>query len=193
MRLILNTILVLVGVLTMPAAVAGSTDPLFQNQCKEDLEIERAEIGDVQSDHLNLASMFQYLIGNVDFSPIAGSNNECCHNYALYGNDVGPLVAIPYDFDLAGIVNAPYAEPDKELGVERVGQRVYRGYCVNNSYVGGSISEFRKTREVLFALVADQQELEPSVRESIARYMDEFYEIIDDPREVERKIIGECN
>ena len=160
---------------------------------REDLEIGHAELSNVQPDHLNLASVFQYLIGNVDFSPIAGSNNECCHNYALFGSGDDPLVAIPYDFDLAGIVNAPYAEPDRELGVERVGQRVYRGYCANNGHVEGSISEFTKARDAVYALVADQQELEPVVCGHIARYMDEFYETIDDPREVERKIIGECN
>jgi hypothetical protein len=42
------------------------------------------------------------------------------------------------------------------------------------------------------ALVADQTELEPSVRQNIARYMGEFYEIVNDPREVEHKIIGKC-
>jgi hypothetical protein len=124
-------------------------------------ELERAEISTIQASHLNLASMFQYLIGNVDFSPIAGSNNECCHNYSLYGNGDDSMVAIPYDFDLAGIVNAPYLEPDKERGVERVGQRVYRGYCVNNGYVEDSISEFQKARDALYALVADHQNWSP--------------------------------
>jgi hypothetical protein len=34
------------------------------------------------------------------------------HNGLLFGNGGDLQVAIPYDFDLAGIVNAPYAEPD---------------------------------------------------------------------------------
>lgn len=155
-------------------------------------ELEGAEISTIQPDHLNIASMFQYLVGNVDFSPIAGSDKECCHNYSLYGNGDEQMVAIPYDFDLAGIVNAPYLEADKERGVEQVGQSAYHGYCVNNGYVENSISEFQKNRDALYALVADQTELEPSVRENVARYMSEFYEIINDPREVEHKILGKC-
>ena len=159
---------------------------------REEQEIEYTEVSAIEPEHLNLASMFQYLIGNVDFSPIAGSNDECCHNYEMFGRDVDSLVAIPYDFDFSGFVYAPNALPDTERGVKRVGQRVYRGYCVNNGYVEDSISDFQEARDALYALVADQMELEPNVRQNVARYMDEFYEIINDPREVEQKIIDKC-
>ena len=159
---------------------------------RQRLDIERADISSIEPEHLNLTSVFQYLIGNVDFSPVAGSNNECCHNYEMFENGAGSVMAIPYDFDLAGIVNAPYAEPDKELGVERLGQRVYRGYCGNNSYVEGSISKFIEARDSVYALLAEQQEMEPSVRANITSYIDEFYEILDDPEAVERELMGEC-
>ena len=158
----------------------------------EPLDIERTEVAALQPDELNLTSVFQYFIGNVDFSPIVGSNNECCHNTDLFGNGDDPWVAIPYDFDLSGIVNAAYAVPDRELGVERLGQRVYRGYCVNNGHVAASISRFQQAREAMYALVAAQEELEPSVRNFIARYMDGFYETIDDPEAVERSIVEPC-
>ncbi len=158
----------------------------------EEQEIEYADVSSIAPDHLNLTSMFQYLIGNFDFSPTGGSNNECCHNYAMFGSSADSLVAIPYDFDFAGIVNAPNAVPNAEFGVERIGQRTYRGYCVNNGYVDDSLSKFTMARDTLYALVAGQEELEPSVRENVARYMDGFYEVIEDPREVERKIIGDC-
>lgn len=155
-------------------------------------EMEYAELGTVQADHLNLTSIFQYLIGNVDFSPIAGSEGECCHNYEIFGDDSGSLVAIPFDFDFSGIVNAPNAVPDTERGVTRVGQRVYRGWCENNGYIGASLARLREKRDVLYAEVAGLEELEPSVRDRVALYMDGFYEIVDDPQAVERDIIGSC-
>lgn len=158
----------------------------------EEQEIEFAELSTIKPDHLNLTSLFQYLIGNFDFSPVAGSDGECCHNYEMFGRNSTSLVAIPYDFDFSGIVNAPNAVPNTDQGVERIGQRVYHGYCANNGHVEASISRFTEARDALYALVADQGELEPNVRENIARYMDGFYEVIDDPREVERQIIGEC-
>jgi hypothetical protein len=158
----------------------------------EEQEFAFTEVENIQPDQLNLASMFQYLIGNFDFSPTGGSNNDCCHNYEMFGSAPDSLVAIPFDFDFAGIVNAPNAVPNSERGVERVGQRVYHGYCVNNDHVAESISEFQQARETLYALVAGQQKLEPTVRENIARYVDGFYAVIDDPEAVQEKIIGSC-
>jgi hypothetical protein len=155
-------------------------------------EIESAEITAIEPDHLNLLSMFQYLIGNVDFSPIAGSNGECCHNYAMFGTSVDALVPVPYDFDFSGIVNAPNAELDTERGVERMGQRVYRGYCENNDAVEGSVATFEQLREALYAVVGELEELEPGIRRNITSYMDEFYEVIGDPRQVEQQITGKC-
>jgi hypothetical protein len=180
------------GTMVRSAFLIEHKDRLSARIGLQEQQLESAEVGAVKPDHLNLVSMFQYLIGNVDFSPIAGSNNECCHNYAMFGKGVDSLVAIPFDFDFAGIVNAPNAVPDTERGVERLGQRVYRGYCVNNGHVGDSVDRFIQARETLYALVAEQEALEPSVRRNIAEYMDEFYAVIDDPREVEREIIGKC-
>lgn len=154
--------------------------------------LEHAALDAIDADHLNLTSMFQYLIGNVDFSPIAGSRGECCHNYKMFGSSVDSLVAIPYDFDFSGIVNAPNAVPDTERGVDRIGQRVYRGYCANNGRLGHSISRFQATRETLYALVAGLDELEPTVRQNIAEYMDEFYDVIGEPAAVQREILAKC-
>jgi len=158
----------------------------------EEQQIAYAEVGNIDPEHLNLSSVFQYLIGNFDFSPTGGSDGECCHNYAMFGKSPESLVAIPYDFDFAGIVNAPNAVPNTERGVERVGQRVYHGYCVNNGLVEETISQFREARDALYALVGGQEELESSVRENIAGYMDEFYEIVDDPLAVSEEITGKC-
>jgi hypothetical protein len=167
-------------------------DRLADRIGRDEAEIERTDVSALQADHLNLTSMFQFLIGNTDFSPNLGSDGKCCHNHAIFGNGVDPLLAVPYDFDLAGFVNAPYAAPDPELGIKSVRERLYLGNCVNNGYVEGSISRFDQERDTLYALVAELEELEPTVRQSIASYMDEFYAIIGDPREVERQIIGKC-
>ena len=168
-----------------------------ENRLAERLGMQRLNtfperVGDIQADHLNLASLFQYLIGNTDFSPILGSNDECCHNYAMFGEDGGPLVAIPYDFDMSGFVYTPYARPETGLGIDNVRQRLYQGFCVNNRYVEASVSEFLQARNAQYALVADQQALESGVRQRLASYMDEFYETINDSQGVEREILDRC-
>jgi len=160
---------------------------------RKDLKIERTTLSSIQPDYLNLTSVFEFFIGNTDFSPLAGApGNECCHNYVLFGNDVDPLLAIPYDFDQSGFVDAPYAIPNEQLRIRTVRQRLYRGRCANNSHLTTSLREFENNRDALYALIHEQEGLDSKVRKRIIRYIDDFYEVIDNPRQVERKIINRC-
>jgi hypothetical protein len=168
-----------------------------ENRMADRLGMQRMNIfpdrvEDIQADHLNLTSVFQYLLGNTDFSPILGSKGECCHNYALFGTDNGPLLAIPYDFDMSGFVNTPYAEPDEELGIDNVRQRLYQGFCENNRFVEASVTEFLQARDELYALVADLKPLDSIVRQRLASYMDEFYKTSGDPESMKRELIERC-
>lgn len=150
-------------------------------------------MGSLQADQLNLTSVFEFLIGNTDFSPIAGAaGDECCHNYILLGSGDVPLWAVPYDFDQSGFVDAPYAGPSPSLNIRNVRQRLYRGRCVNNEHVVASLQRFRDNEDAIYALVDGQQGLEPQVRKKITEYIDHFYVLIDDPRDVERQIISKC-
>jgi len=151
-----------------------------------------ASVSDIQAGHLNLTSIFQYLIGNTDFSAILGSQDECCHNYALFGTGDGPLLAIPYDFDMSGFVHTPYAMPETGLGISDVRQRLYQGFCVNNGHVEASIADFLQARDTLYALVAERRELSEDVRGRLAGYIDEFYETIGDPARVDSEILNRC-
>ncbi len=160
---------------------------------RKDLKIDETSVAELDPVHLNLTSVFQFMIGNTDFSPIAKSDyNECCHNYVLFSNDRDPLVAIPYDFDQAGLVSAPYARPGKQFGIRTVRQRIYRGRCDNNDYVAGSIHRFKAIRNNIFALIETQDGLTRKVRKILVTYVQQFYDIADDTRRIERQMIDKC-
>lgn len=160
---------------------------------RKDLKIDETSVAALDPGHLNLTSIFQFLIGNTDFSPIAKSDyNECCHNYVLFSNDRDLLIGIPYDFDQAGLVNAPYAAPGKQFGIRTVRHRVYRGRCDNNAHVENSIARFKAVRNNIFALIETQQGLTPKVRRIVANYVQDFYDIADDPRQVRRRMLDKC-
>ena len=55
-----------------------------------------------------------------------------------------------------------------------------------------SLHRFRDRRDSIYALVNEQEGLESRVREKLVRYIDDFYELIDDPKDVKRKIIKKC-
>jgi hypothetical protein len=159
----------------------------------QDLKVDRTTVAAIQPDRLNLTSVFEFLIGNTDFSPVAGApDDECCHNYVLFGNNIDPVIAIPYDFDQSGFVDAPYAVANAIFRIRSVRQRVYRGRCVNNEYVEASLQRFRGRRDAIYELLLGQEGLDARVRKRLIRYIDDFYELINDPRDVERKIIKKC-
>jgi len=158
-----------------------------------DLDIARTSVSSIQADQLNLTSLFEFLIGNTDFSPIAGApDNECCHNYVLLGKEGSPVLAVPYDFDQSGLVDAPYAIPNPNFRLRSVRQRHYRGRCVNNGHVEASLQKLRDSSEVIYALLNEQEGLSSRTRNRLVDYIDDFYDLIDDPKAVEKKIIGSC-
>jgi hypothetical protein len=160
---------------------------------REDIKLQHTTVAALQPDQLNLTSIFQFMIGNTDFSPIAGpAGDGCCHNYVLFGNVVDPILAIPYDFDQSGLVNAPYAQPNERFRIRTVRQRLYRGRCVNNEYVEASLSRFKEHRDAIYENILEQEGLEEGVRKQLVRYINDFYKVIDDPRDVKRRIINKC-
>ena len=73
-------------------------------------------------------SMFQYLIGNTDFSVAYQHNGKLLY----IDKKIYPL---PYDFDLCGLVDASYAIVNSKLGIESVKDRKYRGFKREESLV----------------------------------------------------------
>jgi hypothetical protein len=159
----------------------------------KDLKIEETDIEQIRADHLNLTSVFEFLIGNTDFSPVAPSPyDECCHNYDLFDDKSGLLLAIPYDFDQAGFVNAPYAVPSEQFPISSVRQRVYRGRCDNNEHLAASLQRFQEVRETIYILLEEHEGLTSMTRKSLLSYVRGFYKVIDDPAKVERLMVKKC-
>lgn len=157
------------------------------------VEIAGTTVAALDAAYTNLTSVFQYMIGNTDFSPIAGpEGDECCHNTNLFGGEDAPLYAVPYDFDMTGFVDAPYANPNPRFRIRTVQQRLYRGRCVNNEHLPATIAAFIEAKPRLFALVDEHEPLTEKSRRDSRRYLESFYEVIEDPREVEKELIDAC-
>lgn len=156
-------------------------------------QVEKAKVGLLRGDVLNLTSVYQYLIGNTDFSPVAGPPEKgCCHNYVLFGTAGDPITPIPYDFDQAGLVDAPYAEPNPRFRLGSVKDRLYRGRCQNNQHLEDSLQRFREHRAELYALIDEIEGFTPITRRRVTSYIEDFYKVIDNSKAVERKLVKTC-
>jgi len=141
----------------------------------------------------DLTSLFQFMIANTDFSPIAAAEGEtCCHNSTLFGNETGPIYSVPYDFDMSGFVDAPYAGPDPRFRLRSVRQRLYRGRCEYIDNLPATLQLFQDQRDAIYALIEQQEQLEASTRKKVLKFVDHFYKIIDNPKKVDREIVSDC-
>lgn len=155
-------------------------------------EVRSTTPGGLIADQAALVGVYEYLIGNTDFSMLLGPAEEkCCHNIVLYGTDAGHL-PIPYDFDFSGFVNAPYAEPNPKLKIRSVTVRLYRGRCEHNAEMEAVLQQFRDKRPALFALMDNLPGLSERTRKSAGSYIDDFYKIINDPKRVRGRMAKRC-
>jgi hypothetical protein len=157
------------------------------------IKVRRANVLDIRRADLNIASVFQYFIGNTDFSPIGSAEGEdCCHNQVLFTREGEMHYTIPYDFDLSGLVNAPYAKPNSRFDLRSVRERLYRGRCLNNRYLPSTINLFKSKRSSIEALINDQPGLTKKTAGKMLKFISQFYETIDSPRQIEKNIIKKC-
>lgn len=163
-----------------PAAVAARLGALLVKQ-------QGATPEDLVPHHAVVFDLFEYLIGNTDWS-VAG-----LHNVELVTSDT-LYVPIPYDFDFSGAVNAPYATVDPRLSIRRVRDRLYRGYCEPDDVFPGAFELFRAKRDSIYALYHDSigRLLDADRAKHTLEYFDDFYKTINDPREANRAIREQC-
>lgn len=138
----------------------------------------------VPSAALGLA-VFEYMIGNPDWSAVAGQNVEIV--------DLGGVAyAVPYDFDSSGLVDAPYAVPPEALNLRSVRERLYRGWCSWEEDRGNVLARFRDAEPEVMALWRDFPHLDEGERTRALDYLRGFFDDIGDDRLAERRLFRDC-
>ena len=161
-------------------------DPMARREDAQVLEQKGLTQLDTEVAHTGLVAMFEYLIGNTDFSFAA------LHNIVMIRDSTGTVFAVPYDFDWSGVVSASYAVPDPRLGIKSVRERLYRGYCRTPEQLGPTIARFDDRKDSIYALFRSQEGLDPKRAEQTLRYFDDFYRTINDPRAANREFVRNC-
>jgi len=131
--------------------------------------------------------LFQYMIANTDFS------TTVIHNAEVLLTQEGRYIPVPYDFDMTGVVNAPYATFDPKWQIERVTDRAYKGYCRNEKVVQFVRQEYISREEAIYQIVDAHSHLfNPKEPQSIKKYLGEFFRILKSDYDFSEKIIAKC-
>jgi hypothetical protein len=151
------------------------------------VDLKGATAADLDGAESALFGVWQYFIGNTDFS-IGG-----LHNVALLQKDTS-YYPVAYDYDWSGAVNTRYAMPSELLPIRRVTERIMRGYCTDPANYEKAIALFKEKKDAIYALYHDSLGvlMRPQVVERTLKFYDEFYEVINDRRLYTRFIIRAC-
>lgn len=125
---------------------------------------------DVISTDENVLSVFQYFIGNTDWSMTGRRNVK------VYKPKDGTLmVPVPYDFDWSGFVDASYAVPNGALNLENVRERLFQGFPITKAALAKTLELFEQKKETLFQYIDDYPWLEKGVKNNLKKYLQSFY------------------
>jgi hypothetical protein len=130
--------------------------------------------------------LFEYMIGNTDFSIWA------LHNVRIVQDRARRLYPVPYDFDLAGLVHAPYAAPDPRIGIRSVLDRLYRGPCSTAAEFEAAAAALRARRADMLTLLESMTDLEPSARTEARDYLEGFFRSIEKPGAIKKQFVDGC-
>ncbi len=159
-----------------------------RNNCRE-VQKESVRTETTDRAQTTLVSLFQYMIGNTDWAI------PNYHNVKLMRpvtDSISFPYTVPYDFDFAGVVDAPYAVPDERLQIASVRERVYRGFPRTTQELQAALDKFKEKREAIKSLVLNFNLLPMLERQEMIGYIDEFYKTIESKSLVKKIFIEDA-
>ena len=149
-------------------------------------ELFNASFKELDSESTTLMFLFEYMIGSTDLSIIK------LHNVRLVQDRARVLYPVPYDFDLAGLVDTSYALVDKRLGLTSVRDRLYRGPCRTEAELEPALEKFRAKKSEVMALYDSLPDLDAAYRRDARKYLEELYSLISRPDRVKKALVDGC-
>lgn len=140
---------------------------------------------------MDRVTLFNYMIGNTDWTVTYQHNIKVLINSFSDKPNLG--IAIPYDFDYSGLVDAHYAAPAEALGLESVRQRRYLGLCRTEDEYLNALKEFVDKKSDFYRVIYDCPYLTEKSKKSMISYLDEFYMIIDKRNTIIYNFLNECD
>jgi hypothetical protein len=125
-------------------------------------------------DVMDRLAIFNYMIGNFDWSVPGQHNIKVIKPLIIDAQQLG--IAIPYDFDWTGFVNASYAVPAEIIGVESVRERLFLGVCRSRNTYEDELKEFTAFKDKFYKVVNDFPLLNERDKKEVIDYLDEFYD-----------------
>lgn len=162
----------------------------------EDLLAKRTIMAEVNSRGISQRNMypaiidriaiFNYMISNWDWS-VPGQHNISVFRPAGYDTS-GLGIPVPFDFDLCGVVNADYAVPAPEVGVESPRDRKFAGMCFSSDRYLNDLMFFQKKKKDFYSLINSTPYLTKAGKKDITGFLDQFFSYLETQKSIEKLV-----
>ena len=150
------------------------------------IELPQAIFVRVDQETLSLMMLFEFMIGNTDFSLMVQ------HNVRLMATQDFRRYPVPYDFDYSGLVDSGYGVPTKGLAITDVRDRLYRGPCRTAAEWQPFLDKMRAHKADFLSMWETQPGLEQGHRRNAKQYLESFYKTIDNQYNLKEALIVPC-
>lgn len=133
-------------------------------------------------------SVFEYLIGNRDW--FISSRRNVIILRPLDKTKV--LQVVPYDFDFAGLIDASYTKPRDVPEAFLSKRRVYKGLCYSDDEFNRTFDFYRKLKPEFESIINNQEIISKATRKENLRYLEEFYQTIDNKAQFKKEFLDVC-
>ncbi len=132
-------------------------------------------------------AIFNYMIGNYDWA-VPHQHNILIIKPMVF-DTLGLGIAIPYDFDWTGLVNADYAIPAEIVGTQTVRERIFLGVCRSKEVYQKDLEIFLNKKEEFYKVINEFPYLNQGVKKDMTGYLNGFFEKIEGRRNLILEIL----
>jgi hypothetical protein len=151
-----------------------------RNGCK-DWKTGKMDPREVDRRQMTIVALFEYMIGNTDWAVSVNHNTKLILSKK---DSIKRPFVVPYDFDYSGFVHTDYAVPDERLNISSVTERLYRGFPRSTEEINEVLHIFKKQKSNIYSLINNFELLTSKSKKEMIYYLDSFFNLIDDPIQV---------
>ncbi|MBT8218421.1 MAG: hypothetical protein KJP00_01260, partial [Bacteroidia bacterium] len=135
-------------------------------------------------EHFVKMQFFQYMIANTDWAVVTKHNLEM----VKFPNNLR-VVAVPYDFDYAGVVGQHYARPAENLPITSVRDRYFVPYPVQEDEFDKMVEFYLDLEDEIYALCDSAIYMTQKSIDENKKFISKFFDILRKPQKFKPEVV----
>lgn len=156
------------------AILIESTEELAERIGRFPRKLYNIQQEEIDEEEFGIVNAFQFMIGNRDWNLLS------CKNLKAFPSlDDKSIMVVPYDFDFAGLVDAPYATLHPDQKIEGISERICKLKFKDAQTLENVLSKMENKKEEILEMVDQFELMESKEKKETTQYIMSFYKLIE--------------